>query len=203
MLMLDARRDYIQTHMQMLDDEGLSRLAEAFATLQADAVAEFAKDGMSSEKLRFEWYIDARYTGQEHTVKVALGELQLPSILESFHARHEQSYTFRLDLPMEVVNLHLVAFGTVPKSPMAPIGVSNKSSAESALIGRRWVEFEPEQPLKTPLYQRSALLSGMRVDGPAIIEEATTTTVVRPGDQLEVDVYGGLHIHINVQEVQA
>ena len=53
------------------------------------------------------------------------------------------------------------------------------------------------------LIMRSALLSGMRIEGPAIIEEATTTTVVRPSDRLEVDAYGGLHIHINVQEVSA
>ncbi|QYY80549.1 hydantoinase/oxoprolinase family protein [Pseudomonas germanica] len=203
MLMLDSRRDYIQTHLQRLDDESLQHLVEAFATLQAKAEAEFDNDGMSREKLRFEWHIDARYAGQEHTVKVALEEPHLLPILERFHARHEQAYTFRLDLPVEIVNLHLVAFGSVPKTPMAPIGVSTSGTAENALSGRRWVEFEPEQSIKTPLYQRTALLSGMQINGPAIIEEATTTTVVRPGDRLEVDIYGGLHIHINVQEVLA
>ncbi|WP_256676190.1 hypothetical protein [Pseudomonas sp. SCB32] len=40
----------------------------------------------------------------------------------------------------------------------------------------------------------------MRFAGPAIIEEATTTSVVRPGDSVEVDAYGGLHIHIQAQE---
>lgn len=199
MLMLDARRDYIQTHLQLLDDAGLPRLIEVFRELEARAVREFAEDGMSRETLRFEWHIDARYTGQEHTVKVALEALQLASIRERFHARHEQAYTFRLDLPMEVVNLHLVAFGVVPKSPMAPIGVSTQACAETARKGQRWVEFEPEQPIETALYQRSALLTGMQINGPAIIEEATTTTVVQPGDRLEVDAYGGLHIHINVQ----
>lgn len=203
MLMLDSRRDYIQTHLQRLDDESSPYLVEAFATLQAKAEAEFDNDGMSREKLRFEWHIDARYAGQEHTVKVALEEPHLLPILERFHARHEQAYTFRLDLPVEIVNLHLVAFGSVPKTPMAPIGVSTSGTAENALSGRRWVEFEPEQSIKTPLYQRTALLSGMQINGPAIIEEATTTTVVRPGDRLEVDIYGGLHIHINVQEVLA
>ena len=203
MLMLDSRRDYIQTHLQLLDDVGLPGLTRAFAGLQVTAESQFSDDGMSRENLRFEWHIDARYIGQEHTVKVALDELQLPSILERFHAQHEQAYTFRLELPIEVVNLHLVAFGEVPKSPMAPIGVSTSTTAEVALSGRRWVEFEPEQPINTPLYQRSALLSGMRIDGPAIIEEATTTTVVRPADRLEVDPYGGLHIHINVQEISA
>jgi hypothetical protein len=106
MLMLDSRRDYIQSHLQLLDDEGLLGLTRAFASLQATAEAQFSDDGVSREKLRFEWHINARYTGQEHTVKVVLDELQLPSILERFHAQHEQAYTFRLELPIEVVNLH-------------------------------------------------------------------------------------------------
>ena len=201
MLMLDARRDYIQTYLQRLDDDRLTGLGVAFERLQAEAVAEFLKDGMNREALRFEWHIDARYSGQEHTVKVMLESLELGAILEQFHARHEQAYTFRLDLPIEVVNLHLVAFGTVPKSPMNPIGSTDCTSAEAAMFGHRWVEFEPEQPLQTPLYRRSSLLHGMCIDGPAIIEEATTTTVIGPADQLEVDIYGGLHIHINVQEL--
>lgn len=200
MLMLDARRDYIQTYLQRLDDLGLPQLIQAFSALQANALSEFSSDGMSQEQMRFVWHIDARYTGQEHTVKVALEELNLSSILERFHTRHEQAYTFRLDLPVEVVNLHLVAFGTVEKSPMAPIGQTSQASASTAHSGVRCVEFEPEQPLQTSLYQRSALLCGMQIVGPAIIEEATTTTVVRPGDRLEVDAYGGLHIHIQVQE---
>ncbi|MFJ4396725.1 hydantoinase/oxoprolinase family protein [Pseudomonas sp. NPDC089396] len=201
MLMLDARRDYIQTYLQALDDDRLAGLGAAFEGLQAEAAAAFAKDDMPREALRFEWHIDARYSGQEHTVKVMLEGLELGPILEQFHTRHEQAYTFRLDLPIEVVNLHLVAFGTVPKSPMNPIGSTDCTSAEAALFGHRWVEFEPEQPLHTPLYRRSSLLHGMRIDGPAIIEEATTTTVMGPADRLEIDAYGGLHIHINVQEM--
>lgn len=201
MLMLDARRDYIQTWLQGLDEQRLAGLAEAFSGLQAEAVVEFAKDGMAADALRFEWHIDARYSGQEHTVKVMLDSLELDAILGRFHAQHEQAYTFRLDLPIEVVNLHLVAFGAVPKSPMNPIGATEGASAEVALFGYREVEFEPGQPLNAPLYRRSALLSGMCINGPAIIEEATTTTVMGPTERLEVDAYGGLHIHINVQEL--
>ncbi|MCY1401710.1 Acetophenone carboxylase gamma subunit [compost metagenome] len=200
MLMLDVRRDYIQTHLQLLDEAGVAELGDAFAVLQSDAEAEFAGDGLPRERLRFEWHVDARYLGQEHTVKVALESLELPAMLERFHERHQQNYTFRLDAPVEVVNLHLVAFGEVPKSPIAPLAVGVDACAEQARVGRRVVEFDPQQPVDTPIYRRESLLAGMRFSGPAIIEEATTTTVVRPGDAVEVDAFGGLHIHIQVQE---
>ncbi|MDF3935717.1 hydantoinase/oxoprolinase family protein [Pseudomonas citronellolis] len=200
MLMLDVRRDYIQTHLQLLDEAGMAELERAFQAVQAAAEEEFVGDGLARASLRFEWHLDARYLGQEHTVKVALASRELASVLEAFHERHRQSYTFRLDAPVEVVNLHLVAFAEVPKSPIAPLAPCNGVDAEVALRGERLVEFEPEQPLSTPIYRREALLAGMRLAGPAIIEEATTTTVVRPGDRVEVDAFGGLHIHIQAQE---
>ncbi|MEK1904369.1 MAG: hydantoinase/oxoprolinase family protein [Pseudomonas sp.] len=199
MLMLDVRRDCIQTHLQLLDAAGVDELAREFLRLQDECAAQFAADGFRAEQLRFEWHIDARYLGQEHTVKVLVDELLLPVLLESFHARHQQAYTFRLDAPVEVVNLHLVAFGEVPKSPIDPLAASPTPCAEAARRGSRQVEFDADQPLDTPIYQREWLLSGMCFAGPAIIEEATTTTVVRPGDRVEVDAYGGLHIHIQVQ----
>lgn len=198
MLMLDVRRDYIQTHLQLLSETGLAELTEAFQALQNTAEAAFTADGLARESLRYEWHLDARYLGQEHTVKIALSSLELASMLELFHERHQQNYTFRLDSPVEVVNLHLVAFAEVPKSPIAPLRESQGACADPC--DQRQVEFEPGSPLATPIFRRETLLAGMRFDGPAIIEEATTTTVVRPGDRVEVDTFGGLHIHIQTQE---
>ncbi|WP_440465672.1 hydantoinase/oxoprolinase family protein [Pseudomonas sp. YH-1] len=200
MLMLDVRRDYIQTHLQVLDEAGLAELEQAFQALQASAEAEFAGDGLARQSLRFEWQLDARYLGQEHTVKIPLQSRNLEEVLDTFHERHRQNYTFRLDGAVEVVNLHMVAFAEVPKSPIAPLAPCLGVGAEVARDGERLVEFEPGQALPTPIYQREALLAGMRFAGPAIIEEATTTSVVRPGDSVEVDAYGGLHIHIQAQE---
>ncbi len=200
MLMLDVRRDYIQTHLQLLDEAGLDELVQAFQALQSSAESEFVADGLARESLRFEWQLDARYLGQEHTVKIPLQSGRLDEVLEVFHERHQQNYTFRLDGPVEVVNLHLVTFAEVPKSPIEPLAPCEGASANIARSGERQVEFEPEQPVPTPIYRREALLAGMRFAGPAIVEEATTTTVVRPGDSVEVDAFGGLHIHIQAQE---
>ncbi|MGH8462875.1 MAG: hydantoinase/oxoprolinase family protein, partial [Pseudomonas sp.] len=198
MLMLDVRRDYIQTHLQLLDEAGVGALEGAFGTLRDSVEEELVGDGLLLESLRYEWHLDARYLGQEHTVKIALPSFELAAVLDTFHERHHQHYTFRLDSPVEVVNLHLVAFAQVPKSPIAPLAHSQGARAEPC--GERVVEFEPQIALATPIYRREALLAGMQFAGPAIIEEATTTTVVRPGDRVEVDAFGGLHIHIDTEE---
>ena len=54
----------------------------------------------------------------------------------------------------------------------------------------------PGVPEATPIYRRERLLPGMQMVGPAIIEEATTTTVVGNGQRVEIDRYGGLHVHL-------
>ncbi len=51
---------------------------------------------------------------------------------------------------------------------------------------------------KTTVYDRKKLRHGMSPIGPAIIEEMTTTTVVEPGNRVEVDGFGGLHIYLGV-----
>ena len=50
--------------------------------------------------------------------------------------------------------------------------------------------------VETPTYDRARLAAGNRIDGPALIEEHASTTVVQPGDKVEVDAFGNLHIEI-------
>lgn len=202
MLMLDVRRDVIRTYVQALDSGSMAALLQAFAGLRDEAETAFLHDGFDTSQLRFERYVDARYLGQEHAVKVALPEhgaehsVDAVLLLEQFHRNHEQAYAFRLDAPVEVVGLHLAGFGAVPKSPMAPLPNAPGSSAEAARAGQRQVELLPGQPEPTPVYARERLLPGMQLSGPAIIEEATTTTVVGRGERVEIDRFGGLHIHL-------
>ena len=130
-------------------------------------------------------------------MKVSLDNLELATITDSFHQQHEHSYSFRLDAPIEIVNIHLVVFGEVEKSPMRTLPAADSTSAEVALIGHRDVEYRRGELLSTALYNRDRLLPGMHIEGPAIIEEKTTTTVVNPRNRVEVDPYGGLHIHLD------
>ena len=109
-----------------------------------------------------------------------------------FHALHEQHYTFRLPSPVEFVNFHLTAFGTVDK-PRLP-RLRGKGTARDALKGRREVDFDVRGRLMATVYERGRLRPGAQVKGPAIIEEPAATTVVFPGQHASVDAYGNLII---------
>ncbi|MDN3438381.1 hydantoinase/oxoprolinase family protein [Planococcus sp. APC 3900] len=204
MLMTDLRHDYIQTYINRLQDVDLTELNNEWNKLENQARNQYAEENVKEEEIIFNRFVDMRYAGQEHTVKVPLagGEITKQSVEELialFHDMHEQSFTFKLvEAQTEIVNLHLTAFGNVQKPELQKLESTGRE-LESALKETRQVFYEDGGWIQTPVYHRDLLEAGMSVEGPAIIEEPTATTVFYEGQTLTVDTYGNLLIETEVQ----
>lgn len=204
MLMTDLRHDYIQTYINRLQDVDLTELNNEWNKLENQARNQYAEENVKEEEIIFNRFVDMRYAGQEHTVKVPLagGEITKQSVEELialFHDMHEQSFTFKLvEAQTEIVNLHLTAFGNVQKPELQKLESTGRE-LESALKETRQVFYEDGGWIQTPVYHRNLLEAGMSVEGPAIIEEPTATTVFYEGQTLTVDTYGNLLIETEVQ----
>jgi N-methylhydantoinase A len=201
MLMTDLRRDLIKTEIVTVEAQCAEELTRVFSVMRDELLGDFVKDGLSRETLRFESYLDMRYEGQEHTVKVQLEHFEVDvsdigKLVERFHARHEQEYTYRLSGAVEIVNYHLVGFSVVerPDFPELPFGGPD---ATSAMRAERSVLFDDGTWKMTPVYQCGKLLAGMQLSGPAVIESPDSTTIVPPDHAVEVDRFGNLHISIS------
>ncbi|MDX6512639.1 MAG: N-methylhydantoinase, partial [Gaiellaceae bacterium] len=112
--------------------------------------------------------------------------------LERFGRRHDDHYGFRLsDEVVELTHLRVTArrAESTPRL-QAPEAAGTAASAE------REVWFGPERPLQCPVHRREALAAGSRLSGPAVIEEADSTTLLHPGDELVVHDSGVLVITI-------
>lgn len=209
MLMTDLRRDLIQTYVKRVSDLDASDINQKWIELERQALNQYAVDGFTSSSLVFVRYANMRYVGQEHTVKVVVpSELWDPAafseIVERFHALHHKTYTFRLDeAPTEIVDLHLTAFARVSKPALKKLdkreGIDLRALLVNARIEHRPVFYEESGWLNTPVYSRKALCPGTLVEGPAIVEEKTTSTVLHPGQSLVVDDYGNLVIDTGVR----
>lgn len=203
MLMIDLRRDYIQTHQLEVKTSTKNEIAQTFSAIIDKANTDYRADGFDSDRITHELYLDARYYGQEHTVKVKIPQLSLAvdefiaQLSAAFHQTHFQEYTFSLeDSAIEVVNFHLVAFGILDKAKLEPLVASDSKDASKAIIATREVDFDDLGVHQSAIYQRDLLRPNMEFVGPAIVEEATTTTVVLPNNRVEVDDFGGLHIYL-------
>jgi N-methylhydantoinase A len=199
MLMSDLRFDLIVTRIQRADAAAPAALDELWGELERQALAHYARERVGEERVVFQRFVDMRYAGQEHTVKVPfpagrVTEEKLAELQESFHALHEQRYSFRLPTPSELVNLHLTALAAVQKPRLPELAPGE--AVEGARKGERYVDFDEAGRLGAAIYERGLLGPGARVVGPAVVEEPACTTLLFPGDALEVDRYGTLIIEV-------
>jgi N-methylhydantoinase A len=96
------------------------------------------------------------------------------------------------------VNLHLVGYGRLAKPELEKIP-AQRGPTEDAKKEMRKVCFADEGWLDTPVYFRDKMGHGAEIEGPAIVEEVTASTVVCPGQRLLVDIYGNLIISVGVR----
>jgi N-methylhydantoinase A len=198
MLMTDLRADFIRTTIARTDQLDLDFINRVYADMEQQGRQQMAAEHVAESDVQIQRYADMRYMGQEHTVKVpvpngpiAAGTIQ--QINEAFHALHEHNYTFRLDTVIELVNYHVTAIGLVSKAQIGTVS-SQGTSLSRARKGSRPVIFDDFGSLTTPIYERDRLPLNKVIQGPAVIEEPASSTVVFPDQQVQRDNYGFLHI---------
>ena len=197
MLATEPKTDLIQTWLVRAEDMTFERIGQIFADLGNEAREYFRGDAaVDVDSLRFERAVDLRYLGQEHsvTVPVASQANSVEALLTDFHDAHEKTYTFRLDdTPIEFVTFRLAATAEVPRPRMAPLEATGRSG-EKALRGRRRVNFGEDGAHETAIYERDLLPPEFTAEGPLVVEEPSSNTLVHPGQRLRVDEIGFLRI---------
>jgi N-methylhydantoinase A len=198
MLVTQPRLDLVRTRVYRTNTISAAEAETNFTELEALAQSRLAEDGDGEGQLFFQRKADLRYHGQEHTVAVGVGSnpLSVAEIEQNFHTAHERLYTFRLaDTPVEFVNFHVAAFQQVRTPEIAPLNHKEhrNNPAERA---QRLVDFDVDGVHQTLVYEREQLPIGFTGAGPLIVEEPAATTLVHPGQRLEVDRLGNLVILI-------
>jgi N-methylhydantoinase A len=204
MMMSDLRRDYFVTRLADLRKGAAAGIEKLFAETEERAREQFQAEGVDPTKVTFLRYGKFRYQNQEHTTEVliaggAVTDARLAEIEAAFHETYEREYTYRLDAPVEMVGIHLVASTEVGKLTMRRREASG-AKAEAALKGEREVDYALEGVRTAAIYDGTKLEPGMRFQGPAIVEDPGTTTVVHPGNQVEIDGYGNIHIQLRRED---
>ena len=195
LLMSDLRHTLVQTIVRRLDaSDSPSLLNQAYAMLERNIVNVYAQEGLSAGVL-LERSADLRYAGQEHTVTVpvacgAFSEKEVAELGSSFSRFHEREFGFRLDSAIELVNLRVIGTVKVQK-PAAEFLKPTGRSAESDR-GQRMVCWDGMGRVRTAIYRRDGLPPGSVIEGPAIIEEPTTTVIVPAFFSARVDPLGNL-----------
>jgi N-methylhydantoinase A len=179
-----------------------SSLQAAFRPL-VDQVSGFLEQaGVRRNSIRVVRKLDMRYEGQGHEIEVSLPEDgDHSAVREAFDRSYRSLFSsFLLHEPLEIINWKVEAFA--PRvSEHDRFAVADTKLGGEPVKGRRDAYFpEASESRACEVYDRYLLAPGMRIDGPALIEERESTCVIGPGDSCEVDGHRNLLIDVGRED---
>ncbi len=202
MLLTDLRADFVLTRVSDFGAVDAPALLAWFDELESRGMSDMHDEGLRPGDVTCLRSLDMRYLGQEYTVNVPLPEqTDGPTVLAELRRRFDAAYELRYSHqspghPAQIVNLRITLLGRTGKHDFASL--RDKPMREAAVATERHVFFGSLGMRPCTVHQRAALALGQRIEGPAIIEEYASTTVMHPGDTAVVDASGCLVIETGV-----
>jgi len=202
MLHADLRHDYVLSWLVRLDEAPFDVLTHLYAEQEVQGRRALARAPVQPDDVAVSRSADMRYAGQERTLTVDLpvhvfADNNRDAISRLFEAMHLQRYGTTLSgEAAEIVNLRTTVTGIMAKPVIDEIARGGTAPGKAARTGMRPVYFHGHGFTDARTFAREALVAGNRVRGPAVIEEYSATTLLAPGDTLEVDRFGNLDIAI-------
>jgi N-methylhydantoinase A len=197
LLQTDVKHTYLQTRMGPLAKTDVGEFNSIFVELEERARAEGEREGFDRGSIKLQRQLDLRYPfqGYELTVDVPnrpLTDADKPAIREAFDALHKSTYgTSAKEESPDIVNARVVSITEVAKLDLPELKNGHKGAILP--VGSRKVLFDEKQGyLDVPIYRRSAIPAEGVIQGPAVIEQLDSTTVLLPTQQARMERFGNI-----------
>ncbi len=195
MLIAGARVDLARTLVVQSHDDALPLIESSFGELEHQA-EQTLKAELQDARILFDRFLEMRYRGQKHTVKVPYPK---PAAVHTINADFEGIYKKRYghanqNNPIEILGIRLVAGADIPKPELSDL-FKTRVKGQAPQCSHRSIYFpQPTGRIDTPIWQRDDLAPGFSTAGPALIEEYSSTTVLYPGDLAMIGELGEIII---------
>ncbi|MFL6822078.1 MAG: hydantoinase/oxoprolinase family protein, partial [Xanthobacteraceae bacterium] len=195
MLVTDVQQERSLTRITPLEEATAAELDAIFAELERAALDDLIRENFPRERLLTRRHAGMRYRGQSYEVAVPVPRLRGPhdlaDLIKRFHEGHQRRYGHMAEIEaVEIVNFQVTAVGLIPKPALktftAPAPAGRPPEAPGAI---RQAYFNATDAGDVPVLRRSQLTPGARIQGPAVIEEKTSTIMLYPGQRATVDEY--------------
>jgi N-methylhydantoinase A len=204
--------DAVLTYRARVDAWDPKVVDDRYRGLEGQCTAPLAEEGHPPDRLLVSRSIDLRYAGQNYEITVPFGDGGVASLRAAFEARHRQLYGYATGESIECVNLRVTATGRDDRALMGepsrrrgerseecfrPEGGPTPRAATGAApspTGSHPAFFPETGEVHLPRYDRGALPAGAAVQGPAMIEDDSSTVIVYPGQRASADPLGNLII---------
>ncbi|GHO42765.1 hydantoinase/oxoprolinase family protein [Ktedonospora formicarum] len=200
MVAADTLKDYVRTVM-VPTENALETVNSVLNELEAQGRDDLLREGLTEEQISLERSLDLRYVGQSYELAISFaGDMR--DVVERFNLAHEQRFGYSDPHEhVQVVNVRLKARGRTDQLSLERYNPASNLTPEPketriAIFGRD----NQVLPQTAALYERERLHAGMRFQGPALIIQYDTTTVIPPLWQAQVDVVGNLLLERSVED---
>ena len=195
MLVSDARVDETLTFLRDFTPDMVETMERAFDDLESNMRATLANE-IGSAEITFQRAAEMRYRGQKQGIRAEIGAARdCAAIRDVFNRTYLRRYGHvDTEAPVEFVSLYLTGSARIKRPELAQIRPGARVARPGASKSRSVFFAERGARLDTPVYQRASLERGFEADGPAIIEEYGSTTVVGPDDHFRIGALSEIHI---------
>ena len=180
----DIKHEKTQSFLQTTDNLDLDDVNSKLQELKQNLVTVLTGEDVAKTDQRFQYSLDMRYVGQSDfltlDIEYPLTKKQLQQVIERFQVLHNQTYSwFDKELHVEIVNTSVSGIGLVPRIKLPKLKIGKEKPSEEAYKTSRKVNFEGDW-IDTPVYDKTRLLANNILEGPCIIDQLDTTTVIPP-----------------------
>jgi N-methylhydantoinase A len=196
-LLVDIQHDFSESFMAAATDTKPEDIEAAFVRLEAMAAERLAHEGVAAKDIVTQRTVEMMYQGQWRSLAVAAPSkiTDIETLIEGFHNEHQREFTYRRDeAPVSIFRVALTATGVVPKAELQSHEIT-KNIPTTDVTREVWFDGKPHTAM---IFERDDLKAGATFNGPAVVEQFDSTTVIPPNTSVEVDKY--MNILIRVQE---
>jgi N-methylhydantoinase A len=200
LLVADIKHDYVKSYIVGEDDVDFELLQKYFGELESQGIEQLLKEGIREKEMEIRWTMDMRYLGQSYELNIPIErglkftEETFKEIVKRFHEEHQRKYEYSSkDEKVEIVNLRVTAIGKTPEIKLKKLEKGSRDPGQ-AFKEERDVYFKGF--VNVPVYSRELLLAGNILQGPCVVEEKFSTTIIHEGAKGVVDDYGNIVIRV-------
>lgn len=205
LLTTDLKYDVIKTEFMLSSDVDYATLQDDFHALEGELTRRLIEDGVSENQITILRSVDCRYIGQGYELRVDfpngyIDEQAIELVLKEFHKNHAAEYGHSfLESPIEIVNIRVTGLGSMPKIKKQQL--NHPYSLEEALLKTGETIFNIDgalEKVETKFYQREQIPIGIEFQGPCIVLQKDTTTVIPPNCTACIEKFGNMIIKVGV-----
>jgi N-methylhydantoinase A len=201
MVVSDVKHDYLKTLACNSDKFDFAAVNNILDHLEQQAREDLIAEGFTPDRIEVRRFSDAKYPSQVHelTIPIAAGRIgpkELTQALEEFHSLHERMFTYCVrESPVNFFHWGVSGLGKTSGVVTESLK-SRPLSAHAAIKESRKIYLPDRGYVTTERYDAAKLVSGMTIDGPAVVEQVNTTVLLLEGQRLEVNAYGDFVVQL-------